>query len=117
PGVIRVIGWIFLLGPRSGYLNEALRGLGGGEGAGFDIFSMAGMVLVETLFWLPVVFLLMAVPLRSMDPSLEDAAALSGAPPLRVLRSITLRLALPALLSVLLLTFVRSIQAFEIPVL
>ncbi len=75
------------------------------------------MVLVETLFWLPVVFLLMAMPLRSMDPALEEAAALSGAPPWRVARSITLRLALPAILSVLLLTFVRSVQAFEIPVL
>jgi iron(III) transport system permease protein len=88
-----------------------------GDGVGFDIFSMAGMVLVETLFWVPVVFLLMAMPLRSMDPALEEAAAMSGARPLRVLRSITLRLALPAILSVLLLSFVRSIQAFEIPVL
>jgi iron(III) transport system permease protein len=116
PGIIRVVGWIFLLGPRSGYLNEAARRLFG-EGAVFDVFSMAGMVLVETLFWVPVVFLLMAMPLRSMDPSLEEAAAMSGARPLRVLRSITLRLALPAILSVLLLSFVRSIQAFEIPVL
>ena len=56
---------------------------------------MAGMVLVETLFWIPVVFLLMAVPLRSMDPSLEEAGAMSGAAPPRVLWSITLRLALP----------------------
>jgi iron(III) transport system permease protein len=115
PGIIRVVGWIFLLGPRSGYLNEAARWVLG-DGVGFDIFSMAGMVLVETLFWVPVVFLLMAMPLRSMDPSLEEAAAMSGARPLRVLRSITLRLALPAILSVLLLSFVRSIQAFEIPV-
>ncbi|HLH21830.1 MAG TPA: iron ABC transporter permease [Chloroflexota bacterium] len=116
PGIIRVVGWIFLLGPRSGYLNEAARRVFG-DGATFDVFSMAGMVLVESLFWVPVVFLLMAMPLRSMDPALEEAAAMSGARPLRVLRSITLRLALPAVLSVLLLSFVRSIQAFEIPVL
>jgi iron(III) transport system permease protein len=116
PGIVRVVGWIFLLGPRSGYINVATRGAFG-EGAVFDVFSMAGMVLVETLFWVPVVFLLMAMPLRSMDPALEEAATTSGAPPLRVLRSVTLRLALPALLSVLLLTFVRSVQAFEIPVL
>src|SRR5919199_129951 len=97
PGIIRVVGWIFLLGPRSGYLNEAARRVLG-DGVGFDIFAMAGMVLVETLFWVPVVFLLMAMPLRSMDPALEEAAAMSGARPLRVLRSITLRLALPAIL-------------------
>jgi iron(III) transport system permease protein len=116
PGIIRVVGWIFMLGPRSGYVNEAARAVTGMEGPLLDIFSMAGMVLVEALFWVPVVFLLMAMPLRSMDPSLEEAASLSGASPARVLRSITLRLALPALLSVLLLTLVRSIQAFEIPV-
>ena len=115
PGIIRVIGWIFLLGPNSGYLNLAARAMLGPD-VGFDVFSMAGMVLVETLFWIPVVFLLMAMPLRSMDPSLEEAGAMSGARPARVLWSITLRLALPALLSVLLLTVVRSIQAFEIPV-
>ncbi len=116
PGIIRVVGWIFMLGPRSGYVNEAARALTGREEPLFDIFSLPGMILVEALFWVPVVFLLMAMPLRSMDPALEEAAAMSGAAPLRVLRSITLRLALPAILSVLLLTVVRSVQAFEIPV-
>src|SRR5437870_2417271 len=85
-------------GTASGDLNEAARAVFG-PGVGFDVFSMAGMVLVETLFWIPVVFLLMAVPLRSMDPSLEEAGAMSGAGPPRVLWSITLRLALPAILS------------------
>src|SRR5215212_4673580 len=40
PGIIRVIGWVFLLGPRSGYLNEAARAVFG-PGVGFDVFSMA----------------------------------------------------------------------------
>jgi iron(III) transport system permease protein len=52
-----------------------------------------------------------------MDPSLEEAAATSGAGLVSTVSRVTLRLALPTLLSVLLLTVVRAFEAFEIPAL
>ncbi|MFQ5681871.1 MAG: ABC transporter permease [Candidatus Binatia bacterium] len=116
PGLIKVIGWILLLGPEAGFLNVAVRSLTGVFPL-FNIFSMAGMVLVEGFLWVPVVFLLMATPFRSMDPSLEEAAVISGSSEWQVFRKITLPMAAPSVLAVLVLTFIRSLEAFEIPAL
>src|SRR5215470_13465653 len=60
PGIIKVVGWIMLLGPKAGILN-ALGVVLTGQ-AFFNIFSLPGMVLVESFLWIPIVFLLMATP-------------------------------------------------------
>ncbi len=116
PGLIKVIGWILLLGPEAGFLNVIIRDLTGIFPL-FNIFSMAGMVLVEGFLWTPIVFLLMATPFRSMDPSLEEAAVISGSSDWQVFRKVTLPMAAPSVLAVLMLTFIRSLEAFEIPAL
>lgn len=115
PGILRAVGWIFLLGPRTGTLNDVFRWLAHTDRVLFDVFSMPSMVLIEGTFWIPVVFLLMSASFRSMDPSLEEAAIMSGSTVMQTLRRITLRLVLPAVLSAMLLMFIRSIQAFEVP--
>ncbi len=116
PGIIKVIGWILLFGPEAGYLNVAVKSLTGIFPL-FNVFSMGGMILVEGFLWTPVVFLLMGTPFRSMDPSLEEAAVVSGSSEWQVFRRVTLPMAAPSVLSVLILTFVRSLEAFEIPAL
>src|SRR4030095_10648508 len=70
PGIIKVVGWIMLLGPKAGMLNAVGVALTGQ--AFFNIFSLGGMVLVESFLWIPIVFLLMSTPFRAMDPSLEE---------------------------------------------
>jgi iron(III) transport system permease protein len=117
PGIIKVIGWILLLGPEAGLINVWVRDLLGLEESPFDIFTMTGMILIEGLVWTPVVFLFMAAPFRSMDPALEESASMSGAGIGRTFYHVTFKLALPSVLSVLLLTFVRAIESFEIPAL
>jgi iron(III) transport system permease protein len=116
PGIIKVIGWILLFGPEAGYLNVAFKSLTGMFPL-FNVFSMGGMILVEGFLWTPVVFLLMGTPFRSMDPSLEEAAVVSGSSEWQVFRRVTFPMAAPSVLSVLILTFVRSLEAFEIPAL
>jgi iron(III) transport system permease protein len=116
PGLIKVIGWILLLGPEAGFLNAIVRSLTDVSPV-FNIFSMAGMILVEGFLWTPVVFLLMATPFRSMDPSLEEAAVVAGSSDWQVFRRVTLPMATPSVLAVLMLTFIRSLEAFEIPAL
>ena len=117
PGILRTIGWIFILGPRTGALNQLYRAVFRTDGVLIDAFSMQAMILVEGIIWIPVVFLMMSASFRSMDPAMEEAAFVNGAGTWQTLRRITTRLALPALLSVLLLIFVRSVQAFEVPLL
>ena len=116
PGLIKVIGWILLLGPEAGFINVAV-GAVTGISPILNLFSMSGMVLVEGFLWTPVVFLLMATPFRSMDPSLEEAAVVAGSTDWQVFKRVTFPMAMPSVLSVLTLTFIRSLEAFEIPAL
>src|ERR1041384_7876741 len=86
PGIIKVVGWIMLLGPKAGMLNA--RGVAISGEPFFNIFSMSGMILVESFLWIPIVFLLMSTPFRSMDPSLEEAATTAGSTSWQVFRRV-----------------------------
>ena len=116
PGIFKVIGWVMLLGPRAGFINLALARVFGG-GSAINLFSLGGMIFVEGLLWMPTAFLLVAAPLRSMDPALEEAAQVSGASRWQMLRRVTLPLLAPAGVAVALLAFVRMLEAFEVPAL
>ncbi len=115
PGIIKVVGWIMVLGPKAGILNAWGMALIGQPF--FNIFSMSGMILVESFLWIPVVFLLMSTPFRSMDPSLEEAATTAGSTSWQVFKRVTFPLAVPSVLAVLVLTVIRSLEGFEIPAL
>ncbi len=117
PGILKVIGWIILLGPEVGIVNVLVRSALGIEGKVFDLFTMPGMILVEGIQFIPIVFLLMLGPLRAMDPSLEESAAMSGASPFRTFSRVTMRLGTPAIFSVLILTAVNALESFEVPAL
>lgn len=117
PGVVGTIAWIFLLGPRNGVINRLLMNGLGLENPPFDIFSLGGMIWVEGLALSPLTFLLMGAAFRSMDPSLEESATMSGSGTLTTMRRITLRLALPAALSVILIMGIRGMESFEVPAL
>lgn len=115
PGVLEAISWIFLLSPKFGYVNLALMRLLGLPSAPFDIFSLGGMIWVQAVGQVPLAFLLMIAAFKSMDPTLEESAMASGASTWRTVRRITLPLLLPAGASVLLILFVRSLEAAEVP--
>ncbi|MDO8691403.1 MAG: iron ABC transporter permease [Dehalococcoidia bacterium] len=117
PSVIGTIAWIFLLGPRNGIVNLAFAQAFGLQGPVFDIFSLPGMIWVEGLALTPLTFLLMGAAFRSMDPSLEESATMSGSGMFTTLYRVTLRLALPAALSVILIMGIRGLESFEVPAL
>ena len=113
PGVLVTFAWIVLLSPEIGILNRLLVAAFGLKAAPFNIYSMAGMIWVEGIELTPLAFLLMASAFRSMDPSLEEAAMVAGSGPMQVLRRVTLPMMQPALLSALVLLFIRGIESFE----
>ncbi len=117
PGVLESIAWIFLLSPKFGYLNVALMSLLGLGSAPFNVFSIGGMIWVQAVGQVPLAFLMMVAAFKSMDPSLEESAMMSGAGTWQTLRRVTLRLLMPTSASVLLILLVRSLEAFEIPAL
>ena len=63
----------------------------------------------------PSAFLVLVPLLRSMDPSLEEAAAIAGARPDATYRKITLRLLVPGLLAVAIYQAMTAFESFEIP--
>src|SRR5262249_21317282 len=103
--------------PKIGLINLALQKLLDTDAIFVDIYGMAGMIWVDGLHYSPIAFLLMTAAFRSMDPSLEEQAALSGASVLQIARRITLKLVWPAALGTLLILFVRAIESFEVPAL
>jgi iron(III) transport system permease protein len=117
PGVLESIAWIFLLSPKFGYLNVALMYLFGLESAPFNVFSLPGMIWVHSVGQVPLAFLMMVAAFKSMDPSLEESAMMSGAGTWQTLRRITMRLLMPTSASVLLILFVRTLESFETPAL
>jgi iron(III) transport system permease protein len=116
PFILYTIGWLLLLG-KAGPVNFWLKRLLGQTEPVVNVYSMWGMIFVESLLWSPFVFLMLAAAFRSMDPSLEEASAACGARVWQTLRRISLRLMLPAFFSVMLLIFIRSFESFEIPAL
>ena len=117
PGVLESIAWIFLLSPKFGYLNVALQTMFGLEAAPFNVFSLPGMIWVHSVGQVPLAFLLMVAAFKSMDPSLEESAMMSGANTWQTFRRVTFRLLMPTTASVLLILFVRTLESFETPAL
>jgi iron(III) transport system permease protein len=112
PGILNTVAWGLLLSPRTGPLNIVFSDLHLGT---FDVFSLAGMVVVQSIHMTPVAFLMGVAAFSSMDSSLEEAALAAGVPPHRVVRTITFRLVRPAIVSAALLTFIQTISNFEVP--
>lgn len=117
PGILSTISWILLLSPKIGLINIVVKQALSLEAAPFNIYSMWGMIWAESIHLYPLVFLLMSAAFRNMDTSLEEAALTAGSSTFTTFKRITLPLMRPAMFSVLLIIFIRGIEAFEVPAL
>jgi len=105
PGVLFVIAWMLLGSPKIGLINVALQASFNTDRVFVDVYSLSGMAFVDGLHYAPLAFLMMSAAFRAMDPSLEEAALMSGASVLSVAWRITLRLSWPAAFAALLMLF------------
>ena len=111
---VGAVSWIYLSAPNSGILINWLKALGISTGF-INIYSLAGVIWVLSLFYTPYVYLFVIAPMRQMDAALEDAARVHGASFWYTLRHITIPLLTPALLSGALIVFVTSAGLFDVP--
>src|SRR5215204_6267256 len=117
PPFATALGWVLLLGPRAGTLNQWVRllfGMDVREGP-VNIFSMEGMIFVHALGIVPSMWLLLISVLRNMDPTLEEAAAATGASRWTTIRHVTGPLMTPGLLSIIVLFTVVGLESLETP--
>jgi iron(III) transport system permease protein len=115
PPFIGAFAWLLMAAPRIGILN--LPFIRQGLDAPFDVYTRGGMMGVMGLYLAPYVFLIISSALRNMDPTLEEAAQVSGLSAWRTALTVTLPLMQPAILSGGILAFVISIGLFGTPVL
>ncbi len=122
PGMLSSMAWILLLGPRTGLINVVLReflapfGYDAPSGP-INVYSLEGMIFVESVRGSTTLFLMLVAGFRLMDPALEEAASMSGARTSFTLRKVTLPLMLPMLLATWMYSFIGTLDDFETPLL
>lgn len=114
PPFVGAVAWTLLAAPRIGIFNTALAWLG--IPVSLDVYTPFGMAWVIGIYLTPYVMMMVAGALRSMDPSLEEAARIAGMTGLGTTLCITLPLIRPAILSGAVLAFSIAIGLFGTPV-
>ncbi len=114
PPFISAFAWMQLLSP-VGYFNKILMGLFGLENSPIDIYGQYGIIIVSAIYTYPLVYISITKAFERMDPTFEEAASISGAGKLRVVRDITLPVMLPAVGGAAVIVFVTSSSMFGIP--
>lgn len=111
PPFVLSLSMIMLFG-KSGIITRFLLGI-------YDnsVYGFWGIVIVQTLTFFPVCYMMMKGLLKNIDPSLEEAARDMGATRMKVFTSVTLPLMLPGLGNAFLVTFIESIADFANPML
>ena len=120
PAVAAVTGWIFLLSPRVGYLNMALRslpGLDSLEEGPFDIYSVTGIIIITGMLLSSFVYVFVFTGLKNMGQELEAAAAACGASPTMRFFTITLPLLRPSIIFATGVVFLLGLGQFTAPLL
>ena len=115
PPFLGAFAWTLLAGPNAGALNKMYRAITGSEEALFNIFTMSGLIFVMALYSFPYVFSMIANVCELISSDLEDAAEILGASKWRTAWTVTLPLAMPALIGGFILAFLHSLSLFGAP--
>ena len=115
PAFIGALAWKMLLSPRAGYINQLWMAITGTRHALFNIYGFWGIVIIETMYLFPFVFIQVSGALERMDPTLEESARISGAGLFTITRKITIPLIMPAVVAGALFVCLYSLSHFGTP--
>lgn len=111
PPFVLSLSAIMLFG-RSGIVTRTILGI-----YDANIYGLKGIVIVQTLTFFPVCYLMLKGLLKNIDPSLEEAARDMGASRWKVFTTVTFPLLLPGLGNAFLVTFIEAVADFANPML
>ena len=115
PALPVTLGWILLLDPKYGLLNQAITQLPFIQNPPFDIYSYWGIVWVHlATTGLSIKVMLLTPAFRNLDASLEEGSRVAGAGAIRTLLRIIIPIMMPVILVATILGLIRSLEAFEI---
>jgi len=107
-------GWITLYGP-AGFISVQVR-----QFLGFlpwNLYSLGGMAVTEAVGLAPIAYVFCANALRQSDASLESAARVCGAGPLRILFKVVVPMLRPPIVYSSILVFSMSLETLSVPLL
>jgi iron(III) transport system permease protein len=113
PPLVAGVAWTILGSPKTGLINTMFKWAGLDWHVNF--YSLWGLVFVFGIYYAPYVYMFTSSALRNMDPSLEEAAEISGASAFATLFSVTFPLIMPAIVSGMLLSFIVMLGIYGIP--
>lgn len=109
PPFVLSLSMIMLFG-KAGLITKFLLGIKDNS-----VYGFWGIVIVQTLTFFPVCYMMLKGLLKNIDPSLEEAARDMGASRWTVFATVTFPLLLPGLGNAFLVTFIESIADFANP--
>jgi iron(III) transport system permease protein len=113
PPLVAGVAWSILGSPKTGLINTMFKWVG--LDWRVDFYSMWGLVFVFGIYYAPYVYMFTSSALRNMDPSLEEAAEISGASAFSTLFTVTFPLIMPAIVSGMLLSFIVMLGIYGVP--
>jgi len=113
PPLVAGVAWSILGSPKTGLINTIFKWAG--LDWHVDFYSMWGLVFVFGIYYAPYVYMFTSSALRNMDPSLEEAAEISGASAFSTLFTVTFPLIMPAIVSGMLLSFIVMLGIYGVP--
>ena len=115
PALPVTLGWILLLDPKYGLLNQLLSKIPFMQASPFDIYSYWGIIWVHlATTGVSLKVMLLTPAFRNLDASLEESSRVAGAGPIKTLLRIIVPVMMPVLLVSTILGLIRSLEAFEI---
>ena len=115
PPFLAAMAWDMMFSGRGGYINRWLMSVFNLANAPFNTNSVAGIIVIEVVYYFPFVYMQVVSALERMDPTLEESARIAGAKQFYVIRRITLPLTIPAISSGMLLVLITSLSNYGIP--
>lgn len=109
PPFLAAFGVLLFLG-RNGLITDVLQ-------LGWNIHGWIGIVLVQSIIFIPYVYLTLEGSVQSLDPTMEEVSRDLGADEVYTFKSVTLALLTPSLLNSALIVFVLSMADFGTPLL
>lgn len=114
--IVRTYGWQLLLNNSgTGVLNWLLHALGAGPTPVRVMYSEWAVVIASVHVFLPLMVLPLAASLGRINPSLNEAARMLGAPAWRAFLRVTLPLSLPGLVAGLTIVFSLTAGSYVTP--
>ena len=107
PPFALALSMILLFG-RNGLITKKILGITFVQGMN-DIYGLDGLVIVQTITFFSVSYLMLKAMLERLNPAMEEAASSLGADRFYLFRTVTLPLLIPGIAGSFLLLFVESL--------